>query len=1004
MLWRALGHVKNGRYIDVGAQHPEIDSVSRALYERGWRGVHVEPVPEYARLLRRERPDETVLEAAVAESQGIGDLNVLPGTGLSTFSDELARAHLTEQGLRSYRAPVTSITLDQVFVAAGSDVIHWLKIDVEGSERRVISGWDATRNRPWLVLVEATLPLSRIDASHQWLPLLEARGYEQVYFDGLNRWFVRQESRDLAAAFSAPPNVFDDFILARELRLKRQLDAANRELAEVRTALAESRNAAVPSQRTKLSRPRESTGGAAEAMKLRAQEFGRAGRIDEAEAILRRLLETEPDDAQALGMLAIIDSERGRHTLAIERGLRAVQLVDWRSDVLRENLATFIRRVSHHFERCKVLRKRLLLLNRRACLPGMPPVPREPYDVVIVHTGATVEGSRFEDAFDLQRAGDGRIVRMTDAGPLRERVREALDRARSQLLIFVDAQDIPLEKFGAFVASLQHLDDCKWGFARAAAIDSKGLSKETAFGRYREQLVRLAELPSPEFALFERTDVTGGVVGMSRAALEQIVDRLPDQQFSIRAMAIYAALEFPATMIDDEIVARAEAVFAQAEEHGAPLLADAYRILLANAAANANAPMPREWGVVAWSLAIDQGAGPNIGHAQWADLLEEVASLERQFNASGERHRGVNLVGMPIGMFGLAENMRSFVRAADLAGLPNCIGDLGVNLKADQSDLRLLERLRDRLPFRTSIVFANPDILHDCWPAQLRQAGRYRIGYWYWEADRLPKEWSYAFDLVEEVWVATRFVKRAVEQSTTKPVYVMPSPIELEPAPPSSKSSFGLNDDVFWFLITFDFNSFVERKNPYAAIRAFQAAFRDRNERVGLLIKSINGDTRRDKVRALQTAIGDDRRIVLQDTALPRERVLALLNVVDCYVSLHRSEGFGLGLAESMYLGKPVIGTAYSGNLDFMSEENSCLVDFSLVPVAAGDYPHSKTNAFHWAEADIEHAAYFMRRVFTEPHFRQSIARRASADIRSRFDPRQIGQMMYSRLREVGVT
>lgn len=229
----------------------------------------------------------------------------------------------------------------------------------------------------------------------------------------------------------------------------------------------------------------------------------------------------------------------------------------------------------------------------------------------------------------------------------------------------------------------------------------------------------------------------------------------------------------------------------------------------------------------------------------------------------------------------------------------------------------------------------------------------------------------------------------------------MPHPIEVEVRKPLPKSAFGLDETVFWFLVSFDFNGWVERKNPYAAIRAFRTAFLDKNERVGLCIKTISGDRQPHKLAALREAIGGDERIVLRAEAMPRDDVLALLNAADCYVSLHRSEGLGLELAESMYLGKPVMATAYSGNVDFMTADNSCLVDYSLVPVRPGEYIYSDDNAFRWAEADVEHAAWYMRRVAADPQYRQSLACRARADIRARFDARVIGQMMRARLGEI---
>ena len=1002
MLWRALGHVKDGRYVDVGAQHPETDSVSRALYERGWRGVHVEPVPEYAAALRRERPDELVLEVAVAAAPGTCRLHVFRDTGLSTVSDEYASRHAKERGLAGYTTSVPAMSLTEVFAAARFAQTHWLKIDVEGAEREVIEGWDATRHRPWLVLVESTVPLSTVDDSQRWMSLLGERGYVQVYFDGLNRWFVREESRDLAAAFSAPPNCFDDFVTARELRLRRELDRANDELAQAhrrqQAATPPHDAAALLARPTGASRSNEAIG----AMKLQAQEFGRTGRIDAAEALLQQVLEDRPDDAEALGLLAIIDSERGRHVRAIERGLRAAQISRWGADVLNANLATFIRRAAHHRERVRVLCKSLPVRLRQAATPAEAMPPSDSYDVIVLHLGAAAGGSRFEGAFAIQRTGAGRTCRLDATGSLQERVRAVLELTDSDVLVFVHEDDVPLAAFEALVTALQRPGSADWAFGRAIAVDASAPSAETAYGRYREQVARLSGLPSLEFALFERSDVTGGAIGVRRSALDRLVDGLPDLPFSIRSLAIHAALEFSPAFVAVDVLARPASAFERDFAACGPALERAFRRLLANAAANTNAPMPREWGVLAWSLPVDQGGGRGIDARHWDELSESVAALQREPMA-GRRHRGVNFVGMPLGISGLAENMRAFVHAADLARLPSCIGDLGVPQKPEQSDLRLLHRLRDRLPYRTSVVFANPDILYDCWPEQLRGTDRYRIGYWFWEADRLPGEWSYAFDLVEEIWVATEFVREAVVRSTDKPVVVMPYPIQLEVRAPRPKAAFGLAEDVFWFLVTFDFNSFMERKNPRAAIGAFRTAFPGGKERVGLLIKTINGAARAEKMAELRALIEDDPRIVLRDEAMPRDDVVALLNAADCYVSLHRSEGLGLGLAESMYLGKPVVGTGYSGNLDFMNSDNSCLVRHRLVPVAPGEYPHSKTNDFHWAEADVEHAAHHLRRIYADQAFRQAISGRAGADIRARFDPIAVGERMRRRLREVGV-
>lgn len=209
MLWRALGHIPNGTYVDVGAQHPRIDSVSRAFYERGWRGMHIEPVPAFAAMLRADRPGETVLEAALGERAGTLALNVFADTGLSTAVDSFAQRHQAERGYEVERIEVPLLTMASALESLAGKEVHWLKIDVEGFEEQVLRGWDSVALRPWIIVVEATIPNSPQTDYQGWDPILVAAGYRFVWFDGLNRFYIASEHPELAAAFDRPPNVFD---------------------------------------------------------------------------------------------------------------------------------------------------------------------------------------------------------------------------------------------------------------------------------------------------------------------------------------------------------------------------------------------------------------------------------------------------------------------------------------------------------------------------------------------------------------------------------------------------------------------------------------------------------------------------------------------------------------------------------------------------------------------------------------------------------------------------
>jgi FkbM family methyltransferase len=230
LLWRALGHVPNGRYVDVGAAHPEELSVTKAFYDRGWRGVDVEPVPQLAEELRNARPGDEVVQAAVTaqdvdrlelhEIRWKSDASV---TGLSTLLGDVAESH-SHSGFVVEDLDVKATTLSALCSAAIlGGVIHFLKIDVEGAEADVLHSMDFTRHRPWIVLVEATKPLSTEPSHLEWDPILVAADYDFVLFDGLSRYYVAAEHAELKHALSYPVCVFDDFETTAQFQMRRAL-------------------------------------------------------------------------------------------------------------------------------------------------------------------------------------------------------------------------------------------------------------------------------------------------------------------------------------------------------------------------------------------------------------------------------------------------------------------------------------------------------------------------------------------------------------------------------------------------------------------------------------------------------------------------------------------------------------------------------------------------------------------------------------------------------------
>jgi FkbM family methyltransferase len=246
LLWRALHDVNDGRYLDIGAHDPFIDSVSLAFYQAGWRGVNVEPIPYYAARLREARPNDEVIEAAVDDKPGPIPFYEL--SGLSSGCKGVAEHH-ARAGHRSREILVPTVRLEHLLNLSKGE-LHWLKIDVEGMEQRVLKSWGDCPKRPWILVVEATFPNTQQPTDHLWIEEVLGRGYSKAHFDGLSCYFVHQEHQELAARLAAPANVFDAFSItpkhfsAKPLReememLSERLEKEQRQGQELNSALGQ---------------------------------------------------------------------------------------------------------------------------------------------------------------------------------------------------------------------------------------------------------------------------------------------------------------------------------------------------------------------------------------------------------------------------------------------------------------------------------------------------------------------------------------------------------------------------------------------------------------------------------------------------------------------------------------------------------------------------------------------------------------------------------------------
>lgn len=231
MLWRALKHVENGFYIDVGANDPTHDSVTKTFYEKGWCGINIEPLQQHHKDLVRERSRDINLLCAIGAADGEAEIWETDVRGWATADKTVIDKH-TAAGHKGSIHRVPMRTLSDVCAEHSPSEIHFLKIDVEGFEQSVLQGSNFTKYRPWIVVVEATLPNSTIEVHHQWEHLLLHESYSFAYSDGLNRFYLAKEHNLLSGKLKYPPNVFDDFISVREVQLETALHVTEQRAQE----------------------------------------------------------------------------------------------------------------------------------------------------------------------------------------------------------------------------------------------------------------------------------------------------------------------------------------------------------------------------------------------------------------------------------------------------------------------------------------------------------------------------------------------------------------------------------------------------------------------------------------------------------------------------------------------------------------------------------------------------------------------------------------------------
>lgn len=364
---------------------------------------------------------------------------------------------------------------------------------------------------------------------------------------------------------------------------------------------------------------------------------------------------------------------------------------------------------------------------------------------------------------------------------------------------------------------------------------------------------------------------------------------------------------------------------------------------------------------------------------------------------------GINVVGFLTADLGIGESARCMLRAADAVKIPAAAVLLKLHCKARMGDSTFAAFVQDHNPHPVNVFHldapASRDI--DTHHGPEFRSGKYNVGYWAWELPEFPDAWLPYFDFFNEIWCPSDFVRHALAEKSPVPVITMPHAVEFQrPARAlrELRQEFGLPADKYLFLFLYDLNSYTERKNPTAVIEAFRrSGLADRGAALVIKVHGLLGNEK--DFESLRNAVSNLPGTTLISDALTRPKVYELEAACDCFVSLHRSEGFGFAVAECMYLGKPVIATNWSATSEFLNEENGAPVDYQLVTLKTNHGPYSKGQ--RWAEPNVDAAAQWMQRLFADRALGEKLGAAAQRTIEARFSLRSIGSRYRRRLEAI---
>lgn len=378
----------------------------------------------------------------------------------------------------------------------------------------------------------------------------------------------------------------------------------------------------------------------------------------------------------------------------------------------------------------------------------------------------------------------------------------------------------------------------------------------------------------------------------------------------------------------------------------------------------------------------------------------EIQKVERKPFDRKRYADGINLIGDIKSVSGLGKSCRLVADALressyDMDIYPyDTLGVLDGEIEPEWK-----EYIKSEPQYNINLVHINPHELGIAYLQTDRKIWdyRYNIAYWLWELEEFPDEWTPCFQCVDEIWAPSEFICSALRKKTDKPVHCIPYHMEIHMQKEYQRRDFALPEGKFLFLMMYDSNSCMERKNPLGVIRAFKQAFDRKQQDVGLVIKVNHCKT--SDIEAIEKELDGYQNFYLIKENLSEEQVYGLIKTVNVVVSLHRAEGFGLVLAEAMLLGTPTIATNWSSNTEFMNSDVACMVDYKLVTIEKDMPPFQAGN--RWAEPDIGQAADYMQKLYREPEFYSKVSGNAKTYISQKLGLKQIEERIQKRIGEI---